>query len=244
MNKEAPVPYLLERLFPITRLMGKRNRHSCTTANRRLLRPAPHGLESYKKAPANPEEIPIPDMSFPTAFPTASSNLPCSVIITLGIVNRAVIIRLHTIGNDLHYFTTFVNRETFDMQFLWGNITTPRDDDRDFILEHQAVTVPSNIQAPFGDLRQTHSSIPTCHSTAQVNEDEEEPEEDPPAPPYEPITPSLTQSYHTPAIEPAEEGPQYQLLDITGNPVHLEGTTATKDSSSSSEEEESIANLA
>jgi hypothetical protein len=61
---------------------------------------------------------------------------------------------------------------------------------------------------------------------AQVDEDEEESEEDPPAPPYEPSLPLSNQSYHTPAIEPTAEGPQYQLLDIAGNPVNLEGTTA------------------
>jgi hypothetical protein len=178
------------------------------------------------------------------SFPTASSNLPHSVIITLGTVDGAVIIRLHTTGNNLHYFTTFVNRKTFDMQFLWGNIMTPRDNNRDFILEHQAVIIPSNIQTPFRDLRQTQSSIPTCHSPAQVDEDKEESEEDPPTPPYEPSPPVSNQSYHTPTIKPTTEGPQYQLLDIAGNPVDLEGTTAAEDSSSSSEEEESITDLA
>jgi hypothetical protein len=178
------------------------------------------------------------------SFPTASSNLPHSVIITLGTVDRAVIIRLHTTGNNLHYFTTFVNHETFDTQFLWGNITTPRDDDRDFIIEHQAVAVPSNIQTSFGNLRHTYTCIPTCRSMAEVNEDEEESaaEEDPPAPLYEPSPPLSNQSYHTPVIKPAAEGPQYQLLNIAGNPVELEGTTAAEDSSSS--EEESVADLA
>ena len=182
-------------------------------------------------------------MSF-TAFPTSSSNLPRSVIITLGTADGAVIIRLHTTGNDLHYFTTFFNRETFDTQFLWGNITTPRDDDRDFIIEHQAVTVPPNVQTSFGNLRHTRAVIPTRRSTAEVDEDENESaeEEDPPAPPYEPSPPVSNQSYHTPVIEPAAEGPQYQLLDIAGNPVELEGTTAAEDSSST--EEESLADLA
>jgi hypothetical protein len=181
-------------------------------------------------------------MSF-TAFPTASSNLPCSVIITLGTVDGAVIIRLHTTGNDLHYFTTFVNQETFDTQFLWGNITTPRDDDRDFIIEHQAVTIPNNIQTTFRNLRHTRAVIPTCRSMAKVDKDKEESEEDPPAPPYEPSPPHSNQSYHTLTIEPAAEGPQHQLLDIAGNPVELEGTTAAEDSSST-EDKESVTDLA
>jgi hypothetical protein len=103
------------------------------------------------------------------------------------------------------------------------------------------------MQTPFKNLRQTHSSIPTSYSAAQIDEDEE-PEKDPPAPPYEPShsTPTLSnKSYHSPAIKPVEEGPQYQILDIRGNPVNLDGTTAIEDNnSSSSKEEESIANLA
>jgi hypothetical protein len=73
---------------------------------------------------------------------------------------------------------------------------------------------------------------------AEVDEDEEESEEDPPAPPYEPSPPLSNQSYHTPVIEPTTEG--HQLLSIAGNPVNLEGTTATEGSSS---EEESVADL-
>jgi hypothetical protein len=241
MNKEALVSHTLERIFPITRLIGKRNRRSRDAAHRRLLQQESRGLESYKRAPAISEKIITPNMSF-TAFPTASSNLPRSVIITLGTVNGAVIIRLHTTGNDLHYFTTFFNRETFDTQFLWGNIMTPRDDDRDFIIEHQAVTVPPNVQTSFGNLRHTRVVILAQHSTAEADEDEEESEEDPPAPLYEPSPPHSNQSYHTPVIEPAAEGPQYQPLNIAGNPVELEGTTAAEDSSSS--EEESLADLA
>jgi hypothetical protein len=159
-------------------------------------------------------------------------------------LRRRALTRLHTTGNDLHYFTTFVNRETFDTQFLWGNITTPRDDDRDFIIEHQAVTVPPNVQTSFGNLRHTRAVILTRRSTAEVDEDENESaeEEDPPAPPYEPSPPASNQSYHTPVIEPAAEGPQYQLLDIAGNPADLEGTTAAE--GSSTEDEESLADLA
>jgi hypothetical protein len=82
---------------------------------------------------------------------------------------------------------------------------------------------------------------------AQIDKDEE-PEEDPLAPLYEPSYGTLTlsnKSYHSPAIEPAEEGPQYQILNIGGNPVDLDGTTAIKDdNSSSSKEEESITDLA
>src|SRR5947208_7766137 len=143
-NKEAPVSHTLERIFPITRFMGKRNRRSHNTACRRLLRQKPNGLEGYKRAPAISEEIITPDMSF-TAFPTASSNLPRSVIITLRTTDGAVIIRLHTTGNDLHYSTTFFNQETFDTHSLWGNNTTPREDNSDSIIEHQAVTVPPNV---------------------------------------------------------------------------------------------------
>jgi hypothetical protein len=129
------------------------------------------------------------------------------------------------------------------MQFLWGNIMTPRNDDRDFIIKHQAVTVPPNVQTTFGNLRHTRAVIPAHHSTAEADEDEEESEEDPPAPPYEPSPPHSNQSYHTPGIEPTAEGPQYQLLDIAGNPVELEGMTAAEGSNSSNEEE-SLTDLA
>jgi hypothetical protein len=140
------------------------------------------------------------------SFPTTSSNLPCSVILTLGMVNGAVIVRLHTIGNNLHYFATFVNQETFNTQFLWGNIMPLSNDNADFILEHQAVTVPANNQTPISNIRQTQSSIPTCGHAFKVNEEEPE---DPLAPPYAPATPSPTQSYYTPDTQQAEE-PQYQ----------------------------------
>jgi hypothetical protein len=57
-------------------------------------------------------------MSFPTTFPTHSPNLPHSVIITLGTVDRAILIRLYTTKNNLHIFTAFIDREPLDTQLL------------------------------------------------------------------------------------------------------------------------------
>jgi len=61
-------------------------------------------------------------MSFPTAFPTHSSNLPRAVILTLGTTDGTILIRLHTTNNNLHVFATFISRNHFDTQFLWTNI--------------------------------------------------------------------------------------------------------------------------
>ena len=156
-------------------------------------------------------------MSYPTAFPANSSNLPRAVIITLGTENGAVIVRLHTSGEHLHIFSTFVNRNGMDVQMLWTTIEPPTRD-TDFELVNHAVTIPEGNHNPVTRYRQQRQHIRVDTRQAEA----EEPEE-PPAPPYEPAPPpAQPEEYHTPQVQtPVDDEPQYELalLDIAGNPA-------------------------
>ena len=140
-------------------------------------------------------------MSFPTAFPANSSNLPRAVILTLGTTDGAILIRLHTTDNNLHVFATFVNREHFDTQFLWTNVR-PNHITGDFDISHQTVTVAADAQQPFSHIRQNtrHFRVDPTPDSSERGEDETE---NPPAPPYEP-SPSHSPENHTPAAQEAD----------------------------------------
>ena len=121
-NQEAPVSYQMEGLLAFTRLLGKRHRRTRARSHKGILHTTTHGYTSYKTAIPRGRHRSVPihiptllsntiPMSYPTAFPANSSNLPRAVIITLGTENGAVIVRLHTSGEHLHIFSTFVNRD-------------------------------------------------------------------------------------------------------------------------------------
>jgi hypothetical protein len=141
-------------------------------------------------------------MSIPTAFPTRNIDHPRAVILTLGTTDGVILVRLHTTNNNLHIFTSFINREVFDMQFLWTNIW-PNRDTGDFDIDHQTVTIPANSNEAFGNIQQSTSHFqryPTNDTRERGNSETE----NPPAPPYRP---SLAHSpdYYTPAIQAATE---------------------------------------
>jgi hypothetical protein len=141
-------------------------------------------------------------MSIPTAFPTHSPNLPRTVILTLRTTDGVILVRLHTTGNNLHTFTSFINREVFDTQFLWINIQ-PNRDTGDFDLDHQTVTIPADSNKAFSNIQQSTSHFPR-HPTNDTREHEDNETENPPAPPYEP-SPAHSPDYYTPTIQPATE---------------------------------------
>jgi hypothetical protein len=141
-------------------------------------------------------------MSVPTAFPTHSTNLPHAVILTLGTTDGVILVHLHTTNNNLHIFTSFINREIFDTQFLWTNIR-PNRDTGNFDLDHQTVTIPADSNEAFSNIQQSTSHF-LRHPTDDTRERGSSKTEDPPAPPYEP-SPAHSPDYYTPAIQPATE---------------------------------------
>ena len=146
-------------------------------------------------------------MSFPTAFPTHSSNLPRAVILTLGTTDGTILIRLHTTNNNLHVFATFISCNHFDTQFLWTNIR-PNPVTGDFDISHQTVTVAADAELPFSHIRH-HRRHFRVDPTPDPSESGNNEAEDPPAPPYEP-TPahSPNQQQGTPNNE--EETPRVE----------------------------------
>ena len=136
------------------------------------------------------------------SFPNQRTHLPRAIILTLGTTDGAILIQLHTTDNNLHVFTTFVNREMFDTQFLWTNIR-PDSVTGNFDIDHQTVTVAADSREAFHGLEQTHFVQRDTRTNPAEQTDTEE-TEDTPAPPYEP---SLTHSYHDPDIQIAKPQP-------------------------------------
>ena len=138
------------------------------------------------------------------SFPNQRAHLPRAIILTLGTTDGAILVRLHTTDNNLHVFTTFVNREMFNTQFLWTNIR-PDSVTGNFDIDHQTVTVATDSREAFRGLQQTHTHFVERDTRANPAEQTDiEEMEDPPAPPYEP---SPTHSYHDPDIQITEPQP-------------------------------------
>ena len=137
------------------------------------------------------------------SFPDQRSHLPRAIILSLGTTDGAVLIRLHTTDNNLHVFTTFVNREMFDTQFLWTNIR-PDSVTGNFDIDHQTVTVPADSREAFHGLQTDTIVLPRNPGTDTTERTSREETENPPAPPYQP---SPAQSYHNPYTEVAEPRP-------------------------------------
>jgi hypothetical protein len=142
-------------------------------------------------------------MSFSTAFPTYSPNLPQSVIITLGTVDGAILIRLHTTKNNLHLLATFIDRENPNTQFLWTNV---RPNATGFDIDHQTVTIPNDSTEAFTNIQQAtnHFQRHLTDDTQETDSDTERETEDPLAPPYKP-SPAHSSEYSPPIIQSATE---------------------------------------
>jgi hypothetical protein len=170
-------------------------------------------------------------MSVPTAFPTHSTNLPRAVILTLGTTDGVILVRLHTTNNNLHIFTSFINREAFDTQFLWTNIW-PNQDTGDFNLDHQTVTILADSNEAFSNIQQSTSHFPG-HPTNDTREHGNSETENPPAPPYEP-SPAHSPDYYTPTVQPATESVIPRMDEDRENAHENEEVPRTTDDDSSS----------
>ena len=138
------------------------------------------------------------------SFPDQRAHLPRAIILTLGTTDGAILIQLHTTNNNLHVFTTFINREMFDTQFLWTNIR-PDSVTGNFDIDHQTVTVATDSREAFRGLQQMHTHfVQRDTGTDPAERTNTEETEDAPAPPYEP---SPTHSYHDPDIQITEPQP-------------------------------------
>jgi len=117
-----------------------------------------------------------------------STGFPTSTVFTLGTADGIILIRMHTVDNDLYLFGTFVQRGNFDIGLHWTT-WRPRPDGEAIDIDHEAIVVPVDNEEPilrlpvqyqqFQHPPMFHPHSPTHHTvhTSSSREDSSPPEE-------------------------------------------------------------------
>ena len=74
-----------------------------------------------------------------------SDGFPTSTIFTLGTKHGVVLIHMHTTGDNLHFFGTFINQWQHDLNLHWTNFM-PGEDTTD--ITHKSISVPVEDKHP------------------------------------------------------------------------------------------------
>jgi hypothetical protein len=136
----------------------------------------------------------------------------------LGTTNGALLVRLHTTDNNLHIFSTFIDRGNFDTRFLWTNIR-PSKTTGDFDISHQTITIATDAEEAFENVRHSTRYFPRDQTTNTAEHGDGETEETP-APPYEPSPPN------------SPENQQPNVIDNEGTPRMEEDPREEEDTGS------------
>src|SRR4029077_5450101 len=76
-----------------------------------------------------------------------SHGFSTSTIFTLGTEHGIILCRMHTEGDDLYFFGTFVQRGHFDINLHWTT-WRPRDSGEAIDIDHEAISVPVDNTDP------------------------------------------------------------------------------------------------